>query len=119
VSDSKITISFPDVEPDEANYLAEDLAKDVSQELRAAGHKAEPEIRRTDPTAQDFGTTLVLVLGAPAVIVLAKAVRDWAQRKDRSQISIDGVVIDNIESKDVKDIIAEIGKIQAQKKQNG
>jgi hypothetical protein len=103
---NSVHISFPGVTPDKANGLAESLASDVRREVKDDGKSVEPDVQRTDKTAQDFGTTLVLVLGTPAVIILAKAVRDWAQRTgNESKISINGNVIDNVASKDVADIV--------------
>ena len=105
MSKQEITIAFPDTTPDVAGHLAESLAADVRREVKDEGRRVEPRVVRTDPTAQDFGTTLVLVLGAPAVIVLARAIRDWAQRTDRGQIEINGARISNVKSTDVAAII--------------
>lgn len=100
-----IEIAFQDVTPDAANALAESLSKDIRATVKDGGRPVEPLIGRTDPTAQDFGTTLTVVLGTPAVIILAKAVLEWARRRDRADIWINGKVIRNVESKDVAAIV--------------
>jgi hypothetical protein len=101
-----ISIGFQGVTPDVANILAELLASDVRREVRDEGRPIEAEVKRTDPTAMDFGTTLVLVLGAPAVVVLARAVRDWAKRTgNNATISINGNTINNVASEDVAAIV--------------
>jgi hypothetical protein len=103
-----VVIAFPDTSPDLANGYAESLAKEIRETVRDHGRAVDPQVTRTDGTAQDFGTTIVLVLGAPAVIVLANAVRDWARRTDRGDITMNGVTIRNVASKDVKDIVRAI-----------
>lgn len=101
----EIEITFPDVSPDVANMLAESLAAELGREVKDEGRPVQPRVVRTDPTAQDFGATLVLVLGTPAVLILAKAIRDWAKRTDRGTISVNGATITNVNSRDVADII--------------
>lgn len=101
----EIEITFPGVSPDVANTLAESLATEIGREVTDGGKRVEPRVVRSDPTAQDFGATLVLVLGTPAVIILAKAIRDWAKRTDRSDISVNGNKITSVNSRDVADIV--------------
>jgi hypothetical protein len=101
VAEATVTIGFPDVTPDEGNLLAESLEKDVRQALQ----EDKVKVTRKDPTAQDFGATLVLVLGAPSVIILANAIRDWARRRGRGEIEIDGVKITGINSEDTEGIV--------------
>lgn len=100
-----VEITFPDASPDSANYLVESLAKDIRGNVKEGGLPVDPEIVRTDPTAQDFGTTLTILLGTPAIIILANTLRDWARRTDRSVIMINGHLITNLESKDVADVV--------------
>ncbi len=62
-------ITFENVSAAEANRYAE--------ELRQALLDASPEVvvhrHRDDPRAQDFGATLVLLLGTPAAGAMVKA----------------------------------------------
>jgi hypothetical protein len=69
-----------------ASRLREKLL-DTSQDVQA-------EIEKDDPSTQDFGATLVLVLGAPAMVAIAKGIADYL-RRDRGSISIeaDGKII--------------------------
>lgn len=66
-------IKFDGVSPSDANRYAD--------ELRNALLNATPDVqvqrRRDDPRAQDFGATLVLILGAPATIAIAKEIVNW------------------------------------------
>ncbi|MGO7443627.1 hypothetical protein ACC668_02825 [Rhizobium ruizarguesonis] len=101
----KISINFPGESSDRANLLAESLAVELSREVQDEGKPVRPDIQRTDPAALDFGATIALVLGTPAIIVLANAVRDWARRTDNSTVNINGVLIEHLQSADVADII--------------
>jgi hypothetical protein len=98
-------ITFPDVSPDKANQLAESLAVELRREVYKDGDPKSAEVVRVDPTRQDFGTTLVLLLGTPVLLALANAVRDWAKQKDHGTIRINGIKINNVASKDVAEII--------------
>jgi hypothetical protein len=100
-----VQISFPDTTPDVAGRLANDLAKEIRRSVKEGGRPIEPTLTRTDPTAQDFGTTLVLVLGTPVVGYLGRALVEWVKRTNTVSIAINGVTIKNLESKDVANII--------------
>jgi len=82
-----ITIHFPDVTPDVGNVYAEDLRSSLEESLEAGGRL---ERRRSNPESQDFGATLVLVLGTSAVTAIAQGIRTWLARN--SGVSIDIVV---------------------------
>jgi hypothetical protein len=101
----EIKVVFPDETPDVAGRLAESLASEIRRSVKNNGLPVEPTIARTDPTAQDFGATLVLALGTPAIIILARAILDWAKRTNRSGIELNGVRISNLESRDVSDVV--------------
>jgi len=84
-----------------------EIASRYASELRNALLDATPDIeveqRRADARTQDFGSTLVLVLGTPAVLAVAKALGDWLQKRHSAVIDIakDGHIhAENITSKD-------------------
>jgi hypothetical protein len=54
--------------------------KTLRNELLDAGRSVRANIVQDDPTHQDFGATLVLVLGAQATIAVAKGIADWLSR---------------------------------------
>ena len=60
-----ITIHFPDVTPDLGNVYAEDLRASLEESLEAGGRV---ERRRSNLESQDFGATVVLILGTSAVV---------------------------------------------------
>lgn len=104
----KFLISFPDLNDATAHEHAQSLLSDLKQdhELRPSLDLDRSAVSRTDDEAMDLGATLVLVLAAPAVVVLAKAIKSWAERTNRASIAIDGVRIDNVNSRDVSEIIS-------------
>lgn len=79
--DYTFLVKFPDSEIADANELADDLERDLCDEVPDADFTR----RRSDPLSQDFGATLLIVLGAPGVVALAKGVQAWmAKRNDVS-----------------------------------
>jgi len=100
-----ITIHFPDVTPDLGNVYAEDLRASLEESLEAGGRV---ERRRTNAESQDFGATVVLILGTSAVTAIAQGIRTWLARN--SGVSIDIVVRDrvfrarNLDSQGVKEL---------------
>jgi hypothetical protein len=92
MDETTLVIDFPGASAADANRNA--------AELRSALLRAAPDLsveqRRADSSAMDFGATLVLVLGTPAVVVAAKALRDWLKLRYSASISLktaDGTVI--------------------------
>lgn len=72
----QFTLRFQDV----SSAQAGEKIKVLRDEVLDASKDIKGEIRKDDPSTQDFGATLVLVLGAPAVVVLAKAVKEYLGR---------------------------------------
>jgi hypothetical protein len=70
---TEFTISFEGTSVAQANADAQSLETQINR----AAPEVETTVRRTDPNAQDFGASLVLVLGTPAMIALAKGIADW------------------------------------------
>jgi hypothetical protein len=74
-------ITFDDVSAADANRYAEELR----QALLDASPDIEVHRRRDDPRTQDFGATLVLILGTPAVTAattaVAQAIGNWLLRR--------------------------------------
>lgn len=81
---SSISIRFPDATPDLGNVYADDLRTSLAESLDS-GDRVERV--RTNPESQDFGATLVLVLGTTAVTAVARGLQAWLARN--SGVSID------------------------------
>jgi hypothetical protein len=96
-----LIFEFGAAAPAEQNRLAESL-RDA---LLDAAPGVQIERQRHDADAQDFGSTLVVILGTPAVVLLAKALRDWLTRTNAASVQVKTshgtVIATNLESKDV------------------
>ena len=86
---------------------ANELALELQSEIRAAHEEAAATIAKDDPSTQDFGATLVVVLGTPAVAVIAKAIADYIQRRGVSVVITPegGAEIKNVRSADLASIV--------------
>jgi hypothetical protein len=71
------------LEEDEAGIKA----KKLRQELLDVSPDVSVSLAKDDPANQDFGGTLVLVLGTPAVIAVANGIAAYLKR-DRAKIRI-------------------------------
>lgn len=87
-------------------------AQRYAEELQDTLLDATPDItvqrRRESPLTQDFGATLILILGAPAVVAVVKAVGDWLIRRNSASLTwktADGeLVVQGISSKNATDL---------------
>jgi hypothetical protein len=99
VDQSKYIIKFETVSKAEANrYASElrDMLLDATPDLRV-------DQRRDDTRTQDFGATLVVVLGTPSVLAAIKAIDNWLKLRNSASLTIekDGQIIaQNLTSKD-------------------
>lgn len=107
---NQILITFENSSIADANIYCHDLRS----QLLDADPGIEVERVRPDSSAMDFGSTLVMVLGAPATIAAAKALIAWAQRNNRANIvlktSSGTLVANNLESKDVAEVARALRK---------
>jgi hypothetical protein len=103
MSEASVVLRFENLTADEANKAAASLMADIQDGV--------PEVRvarqRDNDSTMDFGPTLVLVLGSPAVVMLAhklgQAVASWAKRTNSGSVTIEPggrVVVRNVDSKD-------------------
>ncbi|MCW5704594.1 MAG: hypothetical protein KIT82_18670 [Bradyrhizobium sp.] len=72
-----VEISFVGATPADASRLADDLAAYVRMHIDGA----EVRVIGGSSDAMDFGATVALVLGTPAVIILARGIADWVRRQ--------------------------------------
>lgn len=93
-------INFDNVSGREAQIYAEELR----QMLLDTSPDISVDRRRDDPRTQDAGSTLVLILGAPAVVAIARAVGNWLTLRRQAGITIKTdageIVATNLTSKD-------------------
>ncbi|SRR6266852_783201 len=100
MNESTYLITFDDASPTDANRYAD--------ELRNALLNAAPDIvvqrARDDPQAQDFGATLILILGTPAAAAVVAAVGNWLKLRQSASITWktehEQILVQHITSKD-------------------
>lgn len=87
---STYKIRFENLSVAEAGTKAAQLRESLLRE----GVEVTAKLEKSDSTTQDFGTTLVLILGAPAAVAIAKGIANYLSR-DRGGITIeaDGKVV--------------------------
>lgn len=94
-------IKFQDISLAEANILAESLRDAILDSYPGV----RVERRRDDQSTQDFGATLILLLGAPAAVAVAKGIEQWLKRYQSAKLRIeqpDGTIIaENLTGKQV------------------
>lgn len=98
VEDSRFRLTFPGASTADANRYAADLAG----ELRQVDEELTVEQARERADTQDFGATLILILGTASVTAIAKGISAWMARHSGAEIHIDadGVQGKNLDSRD-------------------
>lgn len=91
-------ITFDTISAAEANRYAEELR----QALLDASPNVEVQRRRDDPHTLDFGSTLVLLVGTPAISAVVTALGNWLMLRNRASLTIkrpdEQIVLQNITS---------------------
>lgn len=83
---TSVRIRLEDLSIAEASSGIKALRNDVLD----ADRNVKADIMQEDPAHQDFGATLVLVLGAPAAIAVAKGIANWLAREGgKATLSMD------------------------------
>jgi len=96
-------IRFQDLSVAEAGVQAARLR----QEILDSSPDVRVELEKEDPNAQDFGSTLILVLGAPAIVAIAKGIANYLGRaRGRIIIERDGrIIAEGISGEDAARIV--------------
>jgi|SRR5215831_11906646 len=106
MNEQMVVITFPGADDAEANVYARDLADFLRDEVPS---DVKLEQKRTKPDTQDFGVTLVAVLGTAAVTALAKGIQAWL--KGHTGVNVDIVtnrgqmIVKNAESKSAAEMV--------------
>lgn len=74
---TRLTVAFDGVSAARAG----ELARELQEALLDTAPGVKTELTRADPQAMDLGATLVLLLGTPALVALAKGVADFIARE--------------------------------------
>lgn len=106
MSADHVELSFVGATSMEAGILAGDLDGFIRERT-----EADSEVRRADPTAQDFGATLAIILGTASVRALAQAIGVWVQRHREAQarLKIGDVEVEltNVDTKTLHAVLEE------------
>lgn len=91
------------------------LAESLRDTLRRTHPDVVVERRREDESAMEFGTTLIVLLGTPAIVAIAKGLQSWLKRNQSASVCIetsDGkVVIENVTGAQAVDLAKALGKV--------
>jgi Effector Associated Constant Component 1 len=72
-------------------------------------------LARSDPMAQDFGASLLAVLAAPSVIVLARGVSQWLRNRGTSRVVFrhgqSSLTVDKVSAGSAADIAAALAEL--------
>lgn len=100
MSEQTYLLSFEGVSEAEANRYAEELREillDATTEIAV-------QRQRENPLAQDLGASLVLIMGAPAVVAAVQAIGNWLQKRHSAKLTIvtaeKKIVAENLTNKD-------------------
>lgn len=88
----QFVISFPE----EPVARANDFTAELREVVLDSHPDARAERRKDDPSTQDFGATLAVILGTPAVIVVAKGIQAWLRAHHGVKLHIkrcDGTIV--------------------------
>jgi hypothetical protein len=111
-SEQSALLNFTGAEAADGNRYASNL-RDFLLDL---GVKVRVEKRGENPASQDFGSTLVLVLGTTAISTLAQGIAVWLQRNAGARITLrtthGEVVAEGLDSKDVPRIVEALSNLQ-------
>ncbi len=72
-----IAIRFPELELSDAGRAARNLREQILDDAPGV----DADVRKDDSSTMDFGATLILVLGTPAVVALAQGIAKWMMRE--------------------------------------
>jgi len=94
----QIRICFNEVDVATAGNLAASLGEWVG----GVDPTVSTQRQRTDPSTMDFGASLVVLFGAPAVVAVAKGIEGWLKAHHGAKITIISgnrkAVVENITS---------------------
>ena len=101
-------LHFEDLTPADAGFQAARLR----EALLDASPDVDVDLRKDDPTTQDFGATLILALGTPAVIAVAKGIQAFLSRERQGTLVIrqNGEVVFKGNSADAAKISAALSR---------
>jgi hypothetical protein len=112
MTDDEIWVSFPDASSADANVFAQTLSDD----LRDSARELTVNVRKDRSDTQDFGATLVLVLGTAAATKVATGISRWIARHSGTRVLLkkkDGteLLIEDADSASAAKIAAALNRV--------
>lgn len=80
----KLELHFPGATPADAGRLVHDLADLIRKEDQSISVTTE----RASEDAMDGGTILILLLGTPVAVALARGIADWIRKRGDPELII-------------------------------
>jgi hypothetical protein len=103
-----------EVQPEQRGQ-ASAQATELEDYIRDAAPDVAVERVRTDPTAQDFGATLAILLAAPSIVALAKGISRWLDRRNTSTVTLKSAgrtfTVENISARSAAQLAQEITRV--------
>lgn len=112
-SQHRFQVRFESSSPAHANRAAGELRRFIRS---AAAGGVEVEVHKDDRETQDLGSTLVVLLGTPALVAVARGIRDYvAKTGDRVVIETpDGTVVARGDAAQELDVAAAVAALRGQ-----
>jgi hypothetical protein len=92
-ADQRVTMTFPSADPAEANELAEALSSALATDVPGT----PVERVKADQGTQDFGATIIVIVGSAAATQLAKGVAAWLKARGDARLKLSKTGIDGSE----------------------
>jgi hypothetical protein len=109
MAQQEFEFSFDNCTPADAAVLAMALEEQFREDIPAAALS----LRKDREDSQDFGATLVLVLGTPVAVVLARSIGAFLQRNSGASLTISAsgeIIAKNLNSNDAARIAEAFAK---------
>jgi hypothetical protein len=94
------------------------LATELGEFLLSEDPSLEIEQVRTDPESQDFGAALILFLGTPAVIAVARGIQRWVERRGVSSLTFKSrgtsLTVNNLTNKSATELSRELIELMSE-----
>ena len=109
MEDKPLIIRFLNSTADEASIVARGMADELGEIDGVVSAKP----KRDNPQAQDFGSTIVLILGTASVTAIAQGIKTWLSRTGTDaeiDSSTGNVILKNVASKEIAEIAKAISR---------
>jgi Effector Associated Constant Component 1 len=104
MAEERLEISFPDVE----DGVAREYRKELQEYIASTAPQTEFWLKRTDESAQEIGTILVVILGSKVAVEIAQGVADWLRQRQTSKLKFTvgtkTIEVDHLSARSAEDL---------------